>query len=39
MHLHSSESILESLPEPDNVIDRSFALIVMSVRILEDPVW
>lgn len=34
MHI-SSELILESLPEPDNVIDSSVALIVENVRIVE----
>lgn len=31
----SSESILESLPEPDNVIDSSFALIIKNISSLK----
>lgn len=38
MYFASSESILESLPEPDNVIDNSFALIVKNVPIIEERV-
>lgn len=37
MYFTSSESILESLPEPDNVIDSS--LIVKNISIVEERVW
>lgn len=38
IYFASSESILESLPEPDNVIDSSFALIVKNIPIVEERV-
>lgn len=39
LYFISSESILESLPEPDNVIDSSFVLIVKNIFIVEERVW